>query len=266
MEKIIGFIGAGNMGSAMAGGMISSGLIKKENIIFSDINEEALEKINKNLGVETTTNNIRVADKADIIILAVKPNLYKTVIDEINDSIKDNSIIISIAAGVTVSNIENYFGREIKLARTMPNTPALVKEGMTALMPNNKLTWEEIKEIKSLLGTFGKVEIVEEKLIDSVIAVSGSSPAYVFMLIEAMGDAGVLEGMARDKAYYFAAQAVLGAAKMVLETGEHPGKLKDMVCSPGGTTIEAVAKLEERGFKSAVIEAMRICAEKSRNM
>ncbi|MGL6115855.1 MAG: pyrroline-5-carboxylate reductase [Cetobacterium sp.] len=266
MNKIIGFIGAGNMGTAMAGGMIKSGVIKKENIIFSDVNEKSLEKVKNNLGVEITTDNIEVGSKADIIILAVKPNLYKKVIDEINDSIKDSAIIISIAAGITVLNIENYFGREIKLARTMPNTPALVNEGMTALMPNNKLSSEEIEEIKMLLGTFGKVEIVEEKMIDSVIAVSGSSPAYVFMLIEAMGDAGVLEGMPRDKAYAMAAQAVLGAAKMVLETGIHPGQLKDMVCSPGGTTIEAVAKLEEKGFKSAVIEAMRVCADKSKKM
>ena len=154
----------------------------------------------------------------------------------------------------------------MKLVRTMPNTPALVGMGMTAMCPNDQMTKEEIDYVRSLLESFGKVEIVSEKLMDVVVSTSGSSPAYVFMLIEAMADAAVAGGMPRQQAYLFAAQAVLGSAQMVLETGKHPGELKDMVCSPGGTTIEAVRVLEKRGFRSAVMEAMKVCEEKSKTM
>lgn len=148
----------------------------------------------------------------------------------------------------------------------MPNTPAMVGEGVTAICPNKNITNEDMEVLESIIGTFGTVERVEEKLFDAVVAVSGSSPAYVFMFIEAMADAAVLQGMARDKAYRFAAQAVLGSAKMVLDTGKHPGALKDMVCSPGGTTIEGVAVLEEKGMRSAVIEAMNAVYDKSGKM
>ena len=148
----------------------------------------------------------------------------------------------------------------------MPNTPALVKESMSAVMPNEFISKEELDEVLVILNSFGKTEVVSEKLIDGVIAVSGSSPAYVFMMIEAMGDAAVASGLDRKRAYKFAAQAVLGSAKMVLETGMHPGELKDMVCSPKGTTIEAVKKLEEYGFRSALIKAMEACEKKSKEM
>ena len=158
------------------------------------------------------------------------------------------------------------FQKPVKIVRTMPNTPALVGEGMTAACPNAYVTEDEKKYALELLGSFGKVEVVPEHLIDAVVAVSGSSPAYVFLLIEAMADAAVAEGMPRQQAYQFAAQAVYGSAKMVLETGKHPGELKDMVCSPAGTTIEAVRVLEEKGLRSAVIEAMKACAEVSRNL
>ena len=148
----------------------------------------------------------------------------------------------------------------------MPNTPAMVGEGMTAACASESVTSEELDHVKEILSAFGKVEVVTENLMDVVVSVSGSSPAYVFMLIEAMADAAVADGMPRAQAYQFAAQAVYGSAKMVLETGKHPGELKDMVCSPGGTTIEAVRVLEKEGLRSAVIEAMKACTEKSRNM
>lgn len=148
----------------------------------------------------------------------------------------------------------------------MPNTPAMVGAGMTAACANALVTKEELEKVLTILRSFGEVEVVSEHLIDAVVSASGSSPAYVFMMIEAMADAAVADGMPRPQAYKFAAQAVMGSAKMVLETGKHPGELKDMVCSPAGTTIEAVQVLEERGFRSAIIEAMRVCAEKSRNM
>lgn len=266
MNKKIGFIGAGNMGRAIAGGIIKAGIFDSKDILFSDINVENSDKMEQELKTKRMKNNIELVIDSDIIILAVKPYQFEKIIGEIKELVDEKKIIISIAAGIKIEDIEKYFDREIKLVRVMPNTPALVREGMTAIMPNRNILIDELEEVKRIFSSVGKIEIIEESLIDAVIAVSGSSPAYIFMLIEAMGDAAVLEGMDRKRAYFFAAQAVLGAAKMVLETGEHPGKLKDMVCSPGGTTIEAVVKLEEKGFRSSIMEAMRVCANKSKNL
>lgn len=266
MEKIVGFIGAGNMGQAMVGGIINAGLIHPSNIIMSDLYKPSLEKAREKYNIEVTTENKRVAEKSDILVLAVKPNLYPIVINEIKDVVKENVIIVTIAAGKSIECTEKAFERDVKVIRTMPNTPALVGEGMTAVCPNTLVSEDDVKEICSLLSSFSNVEVVSEKLIDSVTAVSGSAPAYVYVFIEAMADAAVLQGMPRDKAYKFASQTVLGSAKMVLETGLHPGALKDMVCSPGGTTIEAVTELEANGFRSAVISAMNKCYEKSKFM
>ena len=171
-----------------------------------------------------------------------------------------------IAAGKTIAAIEEAFGKEIKLVRAMPNTPALVGEAMSALCVNAHVTEAELSEVQAIFNSFGIAEVVPESLIDAFVGVSGSSPAYVYLFIEAMADGAVAEGMPRSQAYQFAAQAVLGSAKMVLETGKHPGELKDMVCSPAGTTIEAVRVLEKFGLRSAVIEAEKVCADMSRNM
>lgn len=266
MNKIIGFIGAGNMAKAIVGGIVKAGLVTSENIIMSGLSKENLEEVKRNYKIEVTTDNKLVAKKSDILILAVKPNIYPIVINEVKDFVKETVIIVTIAAGKSIESIEKAFEKELKVVRTMPNTPALVGEGMTAVCPNKHVTDEDINEILKLLSSFSKVEIISESLIDAVTSVSGSSPAYVYMFIEAMADAAVLQGMPRDKAYKFAAQTVLGSAKMVLETGIHPGALKDMVCSPGGTTIEAVAELENKGFRSAVISAMNKCYNKSKDM
>ncbi|KYH35974.1 pyrroline-5-carboxylate reductase [Clostridium tepidiprofundi DSM 19306] len=266
MEKIIGFIGCGNMGKAMIGGLVKSKLVESDSIIVSDKNKTSLELVQEECGIKIAMNNREVSKVADILILSIKPNIYTMIIDEIKDYVKDEVIIVTIAAGKAINDTEARFARKLKVVRVMPNTPALVGEGMAAICPNEKVSEEEIKEVISIFESFGKAEIVEEKLIDAVTAVSGSSPAYVFMFIEALADGAVLEGMPRNKAYKMAAQAVLGSAKMVLETGRHPGELKDMVCSPGGTTIEAVSELEEKGFRAAVISAMRKCADKSRKM
>ncbi|SHF16966.1 pyrroline-5-carboxylate reductase [Clostridium fallax] len=266
MNKVIGFIGSGNMGQAIVGGIVGSKLVSKDNIILSDLNESNLLKAKKNFGVKITEDNKEVAKVADILILSVKPNLYPIVIEEIKDFVKDNVIIVTIAAGKSLESTKEAFGKDIKVVRVMPNTPSLVREGMAAICYNNAVDKEELKEVINIFESFGKAEIIQENLMDVVTSVSGSSPAYVFLFIEAMADAAVLDGMPRDKAYRFAAQAVLGSAKMVLETGIHPGALKDMVCSPGGTTIEAVATLEEEGFRNAVIKAMRSCTKKSQEM
>ena len=193
----------------------------------------ALAQIHRQLGVETTTDNRKVAEKADVLVLAVKPFQFESVIREIVEFVNMNTVVISIAAGQSIADIEGFFGKEIKLVRTMPNTPALVLEGATGMCFNELMQDEEKQMAINLFESFGIVEVVGENMIDTVIGVSGSSPAYVFMFIEAMADAAVADGMPRDKAYKLAAQSVLGSAKMVLDTGRHPGELKDMVCSPG---------------------------------
>lgn len=261
-----GIIGLGNMASAIIGGIIKNQIISADEMIGADVSAAGRERAKMQFGIKVTDDNKKVVKKADVIILAVKPQFYKSVIYEIRDEIREDQIIVSIAPGKSLAWIAEKFGKDIKLVRTMPNTPALVRMGMTAMCPNEQMTEEEITYIRSLLESFGKVEVVSEKLMDVVVSTSGSSPAYVFMLIEAMADAAVSGGMPRQQAYQFAAQAVLGSAQMVLETGKHPGELKDMVCSPGGTTIEAVRVLEKRGFRSAVIEAMKVCEEKSKSM
>lgn len=266
MNKTIGFIGSGNMGGAMIGGIINADLIAKENIYVSDINEASLAIVKENYGVNVTTDNAELAKACDIIVLAVKPFLYPVVIKGIKDVVKEDVIIVVIAAGQSSEAVRELFGRDIKIVKTMPNTPALVGEGMAAIAPAKNVTKEETEEIVAIFNSFGKSEIVPEHLMDAVTAVSGSSPAYVYMFIEAMADAAVVEGMPRAQAYKFAAQSVLGSAKMVLETGRHPGDLKDMVCSPGGTTIAAVAKLEETGLRNSVMQGMKACADKSRDM
>ena len=262
----LGFIGTGNMAGAIMGGIIKNEIFRPEDIIGADISPAGREHVKETYGINVTADNREAARKAEVLILSVKPQYYAGAIAEIRDCVSDDQLIITIAPGKTLAWLEEQFGKPVKIVRTMPNTPALVGEGMTAACVNPYVTEEEKAYALKILESFGKVEIVPEHLIDAVVAVSGSSPAYIFMFIEAMADAAVAEGMPRAQAYQFAAQAVYGSAKMVMETGKHPGELKDMVCSPAGTTIEAVRVLEERGFRSAVIEAMKACADVSRNM
>lgn len=263
--KRIGFIGAGNMGKAMINGMLKNH-IPSSNIYASGRDLEKLKKLGELLSINIFESNIELVKSCDIIFLGVKPNIYSKVIDEIKDYIDENKIVVSIAPGYSLKELGNMFGKNVKVMRTMPNTPAMVGEGVTAYCIEENISLKEERTIVEILSCFGLVERVEEKEMDAVVATTGSSPAYVYMFIEAMADAAVLGGISRDKAYRLAAQAVLGSAKMVLETGMHPGVLKDMVCSPGGTTIEAVTTLEENGFRNAIIKAMRNCMEKSKKM
>ncbi len=262
----IGFIGSGNMGNAMMRGIIASGKITENEIMASDAMAGALTAVEKDLGILTSMDNKIVASFADVVFLAVKPQYYRDVIEEIRDVISLDKIVVAIAPGKTLDWLEGVFDKPVKIIRTMPNTPAMVREGMIGMCPNAHVSKEEIALVRDVCSGFGSTEIVSENLMDVVAAVSGSSPAYVFMFIEAMADAAGAEGMSRPQAYKFAAQAVLGSAKMVLETGKHPGELKDMVCSPGGTTIEAVRVLEEKGLRSAVFEAVKACVSKSRGI
>ncbi len=262
----LGFIGCGNMASAMIGGIINNQICKAQDIFASDAYEIALTKAKETLDINVSTDNKLVAKEADILFLAVKPQFYEAVIEELKHEIRENQIVVTIAPGKTLEWLGEKFGKAIKIVRCMPNTPALVCEGITGVCYNELVTKQELEQVCSVLEGFGKVEVVTQHLMDVVVSVSGSSPAYVFMFIEAMADAAVADGMPRDKAYKFAAQAVYGSAKMVLETGKHPGELKDMVCSPGGTTIEAVRVLEKEGFRSSVIEAMKACTKKAKGM
>ena len=266
MSRKIGFIGCGNMGRAMLGALVKSNDMNNEDIIVSTKSEDSAKRISKDFGVKTTIVNTEVAKKANVLFLAVKPYFFKGVIEEIKDIVSDDTIIISIAAGITIAQIEEWFGKKVKVVRTMPNTPALVGEGMSAVCPNENITLDELEYVGKLYNSFGKYEILKEKDFHAFIALCGSSPAYVFMFIEAMADAGVKLGIPRAKAYKLAEQSILGSAKLALETGKHPGVLKDEVCSPGGTTIEAVIDLEKNGFRNTVISAVEKCAEKSKNM
>lgn len=262
----IGFIGLGNMATAMIGGILQQGNVAKEDIIGADAFAGAVEKAVNGFGITAAGSNTAVAENSDVLVLSVKPQFYESVIAEIKDSIRENQIIVTIAPGKTIAWLEDKFGKKCKIVRCMPNTPALVGEGCTGVCGSALVTAEEMEQIMTLLSSFGRADVVEEKLMDAVVGISGSSPAYVFMFIEAMADAAVAEGMPRKTAYEMAAQAVLGSAKMVLETGKHPGELKDMVCSPAGTTIQAVKKLEEKGFRAAVMEAVQVCIDKSRSL
>ena len=260
----IGFIGGGNMANAILGGLLAKGYAP-EDVYISDKNTDALGNLKTKYGVKTTEDNSYVAENAEILFICVKPNIVPFVLKEIKSHISENTVVVSIAAGTSTEKIESYLSSKNKIIRVMPNTPALVGEGMSAVC-SNVAGADSIEMVSSMLECIGKCEIVAEKLMDTVTAVSGSSPAYVFMLIEAMADGAVQGGMTRDAAYKFAAQAVLGSAKMILETGKHPGELKDMVCSPGGTTIEAVAVLEKNGFRNSIIKAMEACRKKSEQM
>lgn len=263
----IGFIGLGNMATAMIGGMLQKGIANPEDIIGSAKTEKTVRKAEEEYKIKVTLSNREVAEESEILFLAVKPVFFPEVIEEIKDVVDEKKVIVSIAAGRDLAYLNQAFGRkELKLIRCMPNTPALVLEGCTGVCAGENVSDEELGKVLTLLRSFGTAIVVPERLMDVVVGVSGSSPAYAFMFIEAMADSAVAAGMPRSQAYEFAAQAVLGSAKMVLETGKHPGELKDMVCSPGGTTIQAVKVLEEKGMRAAVIDAVEACIEKSKEM
>lgn len=266
LEKKIGFIGTGNMANAMVRGLVSNFQDIHKNMYVSDKAIDKSKEMAALYNINLCRDNIAVVEEADIIILAVKPNIYGLVLEEIRDYVTENHILVSIAAGISIDFIQEYFHHPMKIVRTMPNTPAFVGEAMTAVTVNNEVTQEELETVLNIFNSIGKADVIDEKLMDMIPAVSGSSPAYVYMFIEALADGAVLQGMAREKAYQYAAQAVMGAAKMVLESGKHPGELKDQVCSPGGTTIEAVYTLEKNHFRGAIIEAMEACTAKAKKL
>lgn len=256
MNKKIGFIGSGNMARAIINGLIKSGKFESSSILVSNENETSLAEIKDLFKVTTFNDNITLAKNSDIIFLCIKPNKYEYICKQINEFVNPNKIIISIAPGQTISLVSSYFDKEVKVFSSMPNTPVKVLQGMSALCVPKNATEADTSFVLSLFKYFGEVEIIEEKLMSAVVAISGSSPAYIYILIEAMADKGVALGLTREKALKFASNAVLGSAKMVIEDCDHVAKLKDNVCSAGGTTIQGVLKLEETGFRTSIQQAM----------
>jgi pyrroline-5-carboxylate reductase len=259
---LFGFIGAGNMGYPLL--KAASTTFGSTEVVYTDVSRERCEYVQKDTNVPYVESNIEVVNHCKFLVLAVKPQFFPSVLSEIKQEITKEHIIISIAAGITIETIKEALGEEVRVVRAMPNTPAMVLKGMTGISySKDAFSEEEIKIVDQFFRSFGKYEVFDESLMNAVVCANGSSPAYVYMFIEALADSVVSYGIPRDKAYTLAAQTVMGAAAMVLETGEHPGQLKDKVCSPGGTTIAAVKALEEYGFRSAIMKASDACYDKA---
>ncbi|MDO5707815.1 MAG: pyrroline-5-carboxylate reductase [Andreesenia angusta] len=260
MHKL-GFIGLGNMGFSILSGLISDDNSKE--FTFYEISDQIIDRIENEYGIKSARSLEDLCSNSKYILLAIKPQNYKEIIEQISDYLNDDSIIITIAPGFSTEDIKAILGKDFKIVRSMPNTPALVSEGMSCIsFSDNEFTQSEREDIVNIFNSCGKVEVIPENYMDAVVPVSGSSPAYIYILIEAMADAGVSMGLTRELSYRLASQAVLGSAKMVIETNRHPAELKDAVCSPGGTTIAAVRELEKNGFRSSLIEAMQKAFER----
>ena len=256
-----GFIGMGNMGYAMLKGLLKT--YNPDDIIFSCATDKKRVAVSEETGVRTAASNAECANSAKYIILAVKPQVYDTVIKNLMNVVKQDNVIISLSPSHTIEALNDKFIKPVRIVRAMPNTPALIGEAMTGVAYDAmEFSFDEREVLDRLFNSFGTYRVVDEKLMNAVTCASGSSPAYVYMFIEAMADACVKHGMPRTAAYDFVAQTVVGAGEMVLKTKEHPGLLKDKVCSPGGTTIAGVAALEEHGFRNSIIKAVDACFEK----
>ncbi|KAA0257316.1 pyrroline-5-carboxylate reductase [Deferribacter autotrophicus] len=262
--KKIGFIGAGNMATALIKGILKSGLVPPEDIYASDINIEKLDALRNEYGINTIfKDNVKLVSNVDIVVLAVKPQIIDRILKEIDHAVDESKLIISIAAGISTDYIERTVGKELRVIRSMPNTPALVLQGATAICSGIHATEEDIKLAYEIFKAVGLVVIVDETQLDAVTGLSGSGPAYIFMIIEALSDAGVKMGLSREVALKLSAQTVLGSAKLLLETGMHPGRLKDMVTSPGGTAIAGLHTLEQGGLRTTLINAVEAATNRS---
>jgi len=264
--KRVAFLGAGNMGEALIKGLTQGGLVPAGSITAADPRTEHLEEIAKRYRIQAVADNATLVAGADVVILAVKPQIMGAVLKEIASVVNDGTLLISIAAGVATKKLREHLGKAARLIRVMPNTPALVLEGVTAIARADGLKPGDLEAAQELFGAVGRVVVLDESALDAVTGLSGSGPAYVAVAIEALADGGVKMGLDRATATLLAAQTVLGSARLILETGVHPGQLKDMVSSPGGTTIAGIAALEDGGFRRALIQAVERATLRSREL
>lgn len=264
-DKKLGFIGGGAIAEALIRGILKAELVAANQITVNDISEERLSYVNNNYAVSISTDSQDIASKADILFLTVKPQILSNVLDTIAPVVAKTTIVISVAAGVTIPTLQNKMPG-VPIVRVMPNTPVAVGEGMSAIALGKYAGAKTGELAAAIFSSVGKVVTLDESSMDAVTGLSGSGPAYVFVLIDALADAGVRVGLSRQNALILAAQTLLGSAKMVLETGEHPAKLRDMVTSPGGTSIAGVHMMEQKGIRAALIDAVMAATHRSREM
>lgn len=266
-DKKIGFIGSGNMGEALISGLVMSGATAPQNIMCSDIREDALTEIREKYGIITTTSNIEIAEHSDIIVFATKPQILAKVLKETADSLDDSKLIISIAAGVPLAAIASGLGKELRLIRVMPNICAFVKESATAIAAGEFVQEGDVDLAKAIFDSVGVSVFIEENiLMDAFTGLSGSGPAYVFLIIDAMADAGVKMGLSRKESLLLSTQTVMGSAKLLLDSNEHPGQLKDRVTSPGGTSIAGIHTLEQGGLRTTIMDAVEAATIRSQEL
>ncbi|HUF43119.1 MAG TPA: pyrroline-5-carboxylate reductase, partial [Verrucomicrobiae bacterium] len=263
LQEKIGVIGAGKIGSAIARGVIRAGLANKASVMASDVSAALRQAVGAELGVKTTADNCELCDFADIVIIAVKPQIVDPVAREIARKLGKTKLLVSVAAGVPLARIEAELERGARVVRVMPNMPCVVGAGAAGYAGGKNATSADLEKVGAILNSFGVGMAVEEKYLDAVTGLSGSGPAFVYAAIEALSDGGVLAGLPRELATTLAAQTVLGSARMVLETGQHPGVLKDQVTSPAGTTIAGLHALERGAFRAALLDAVRAAALRS---
>jgi pyrroline-5-carboxylate reductase len=266
LGKKIAFLGAGNMAEALVKGLLASGTAAKEEIVCAEPRAERREELRARHGVAVTASNLAAVQQADLLVLSVKPLVMDVLLEEIAPAVDPRKVVVSIAAGVPIAAIARKLGAGARIIRTMPNTPALVGAGATALARGPHASEADLGQAVALFEAVGTAVVVEEHLLDAVTGLSGSGPAFVFLAIEALADGGVKVGLPRHVALALAAQTVVGAGRLVLETGDHPGKLKDQVTSPGGTTIAGVHALESAGFRAALIAAVEAATKRSREL
>lgn len=261
----IGFIGGGNMAEALVKGLLK-GTFPAKDIVVSELSDARRQVLRERYGVGVTFDNRDLVETCSVVVLAVKPQNLAEALDDCAGEFNGDKLLISVLAGVSTEKLAGFFENPPRVVRTMPNTPALVGEGATGLSPGRTATADDLMTARHLFETVGTVQVVREVQLDAVTGLSGSGPAYVFTIIEALADGGVQQGLARDVAQSLAVQTVLGAARLVQESGEHPASLRDKVCSPGGTAISAVKVLEEKGLRSTLMEAVARAAERSREL
>jgi pyrroline-5-carboxylate reductase len=264
--RSVGFVGAGNMGEALIKGLLAANLVPAEAIHATDVRLERLKELNRQYGIQVSSDNAELMRHADIVILAVKPQIMDAVLTEIAPAVTRRKLLISIAAGVSTATIRAVLRKDARLIRVMPNTPALVREGVTAVAKAEGLEAGDLETAGEIFSAVGRVVVLGEELMDAVTGLSGSGPAYIAVVIESLADGGVRMGLDRITAMTLATQTVLGAATLLRETGLHPGAVKDMVCSPGGTSIAGIAALEEGGIRTTFIKAVERATQRSREL